>query len=286
MKDFGKLQKKEPPSYEDLSKKYFSLTLDVAAEIEKMKKSSLSYEGLIIDLRGNIGGDLAEAINLAGLFLSNEIVVKEKTVGNEDPNIFQTLDREIFYKGPLMVLVDHSSASSSEIFAGAIQDYARGLVVGEKSFGKGTAQHRKMFGSGMLSYTTSQLYRASNKSTQLRGVTPDLALSFLESDQKIKKYREKTLYKKPIQYNEIGEVDPLYPYLQIKRIIPLLKNRSKNRQDSYHLSSEEYNENFLTEAAAIFSDAIYLEGNQMSVSGNLNLLQIRLVQFIKDTLNK
>ena len=136
---------------------------------------------MIIDLRGNSGGALGEAVALTGLFIEKGPVVQVKdTVGklqiNRDP------DPEIVYTGPLAVLVDGYSASASEIFAGAMQDYRRGIIIGEPTFGKGTVQHlldlnrytKTDSDIGQLKATVAQFFRIAGDSTQHRGVIPDI----------------------------------------------------------------------------------------------------------------
>jgi carboxyl-terminal processing protease len=139
-------------------------------------------DGVIVDLRGNGGGSLTEATELTGLFIpSGPVVQVRKATGELD--IEQDVDPEMVYKGPLAVMVDHTSASASEIFAGAIQDYGRGLVIGETTFGKGTVQQlvdldRFVFlgGSdlGRLRLTMAQFFRVNGGSTQFKGVVPDV----------------------------------------------------------------------------------------------------------------
>jgi carboxyl-terminal processing protease len=129
-------------------------------------------DGLIVDLRDNGGGSLKEANDLTGLFLKYGPTVQVKTkfrvsrLYDEDP--------KIAYTGPLMVLINRMSASASEIFAGAIKDYHRGLIVGTRSFGKGTVQELKPLGEGRLKMTSAKFYRVSGKSTQHKGVEPDI----------------------------------------------------------------------------------------------------------------
>ncbi len=161
-------------------KDYRSSTRDVKRLIEDLKKKGI--EGLIVDLRGNGGGSLLEATSLTGLFIETGPVVQVKdAIGrievNNDP------DPSIAYTGPLAVLVDRYSASASEIFAGAIQDYRRGIIIGEPTFGKGTVQNlidlnkyddRSGHRLGHLKTTIAQFFRVSGNSTQHRGVVPDI----------------------------------------------------------------------------------------------------------------
>ncbi len=185
-------------------------TQDVRVILAKLKEAKV--DGVLIDLRGNGGGSLLEAIRLTGLFIRSGPVVQirssQGTVHiNRDP------DPKIVYSGPLAVLVDHGSASASEIFAGAIKDYKRGLIIGEPTFGKGTVQQifkiedylfPSRFGSriynrlaygkrarqcennvnipksfGQLKLTIAQFFRINGESTQHRGVVPDINMPSL-----------------------------------------------------------------------------------------------------------
>lgn len=160
-----------------------STTKDVKDLIEAMKKENI--DGLIIDLRGNGGGSLEEAINLSGLFLKGQTVVQTK---GHDGKISEerSIAKEVFYAGPMIVLVDRLSASASEIFAGAMQDQGRALIVGSTTYGKGTVQtvlsldrflnqsDENKQKAGQAKFTIAKFYRASGSSTQHRGVEPDL----------------------------------------------------------------------------------------------------------------
>lgn len=161
-------------------------TDDIAKEIIKLQDENIS--GLILDLRNNGGGSLPEAVRLAGLFFSKGPVVQIKTrEGN--PMILQDEDPRIQYNGPLVVMTNYASASASEIFAAAIQDYGRGLIVGSPTtWGKGTVQRVTNLDDfanarlndvkplGALSLTIQKFYRINGKTTQLKGVIPDVVL--------------------------------------------------------------------------------------------------------------
>jgi carboxyl-terminal processing protease len=164
-----------------LGKKDFrSTTRDVRKILNELKKENV--DGVVIDLRQNGGGSLTEATELTGLFIPSGPVVQVKdSTGSLE--IERDLDPEQVYAGPLAVLVDGSSASASEIFAGAIQDYGRGIIIGEPTFGKGTVQtlidldrfvrngDKKL---GRLRLTMAQFFRVNGGSTQFRGVVPDI----------------------------------------------------------------------------------------------------------------
>ena len=158
-----------------------STSKDVERLINEAKASG-KIDGLIIDLRGNGGGYLREAINLTGLFIDKGPVVQVK-VSNENPVQLNDRDSGTAYDGPLLVLVDKSSASASEIFAGAIKDYGRGIIVGERTFGKGTVQTTQPLKrtkpnevSSTLKLTIQQFFRVNGESTQVKGVEPDVVL--------------------------------------------------------------------------------------------------------------
>ena len=160
---------------------YNNLSQDVKVEIAKLKEAKV--DGIIIDLRQNGGGSLYEATQLSGLFIDQGPVVQIHTLNNR---IEEQKDRDgvTFYDGPLTVLVDRYSASASEIFAAAMQDYGRAIVIGEQTFGKGTVQQHKPLGRaydlydhplGSVQYTIAKFYRINGGSTQHKGVIPDVS---------------------------------------------------------------------------------------------------------------
>ena len=160
---------------------YRSTTRDTRKLIDALKFSNV--DGLVIDLRGNGGGALTEAISLSGLFISSGPIIQIRDArGRIRPR--NDPDKGIAYNGPLAVLVDRESASASEIFAGAIQDYRRGLIIGEPTFGKGTVQNLIDLDRyseddspvGQLKITTAQFFRIDGNSTQHRGIVPDIVL--------------------------------------------------------------------------------------------------------------
>jgi len=160
---------------------YMNLSKDVSKELAELKQANV--EGIIIDLRGNGGGALTEATLLTGLFIKQGPVVQ---IRDANGRVSQNKDRDgqVAYDGPLTVMVDRYSASASEIFAAALQDYDRALIVGESTFGKGTVQQHKSLGRiydmydkpiGHVQYTIAKFYRINGGSTQLKGVTPDIS---------------------------------------------------------------------------------------------------------------
>jgi carboxyl-terminal processing protease len=182
------------------AKDFRSTTRDVQRLIGELRKDGA--ETLIMDLRANGGGYLPEAESLTGLFIDRGPVVQLRdTTGrievDDDP------DPAIFYSGPLIVLVDRFSASASEIFAGAIQDYGRGLIIGQQTYGKGTVQNAHplnytIFGRkpelGQLNVTIGKYYRVTGESTQDRGVTPDISIpSLIDANEVGESTRDRAL---------------------------------------------------------------------------------------------
>ena len=150
-----------------------SSSKDVKDLIRGMKNNDI--DGLIIDLRNNGGGSLLEANALAHLFLGAGTKVQVKTSSGSIHGLGERRGFQ-FYDGPLAILVNRFSASASEILAGAIQDYERGLILGTDTFGKGTVQRVQALSSGQIKFTESKFYRVSGKSTQSKGISPDIYL--------------------------------------------------------------------------------------------------------------
>ncbi len=159
-------------AYQKGEENYKSTTNDVSVLLGKLKKEKI--DGLIVDLRNNGGGSLREAEILTGLFIKSGPVVQIKTKYRMRRHFDN--NKEIMYTGPLVVMINRMSASASEIFAGAIKDYNRGLIIGTRSFGKGTVQTLITMPEGKLKLTTAKFYRISGESTQKNGVLPDIAL--------------------------------------------------------------------------------------------------------------
>ena len=150
---------------------YKSTTKDVRKLIGELLVEGV--KGIIIDLRDNGGGSLQEANSLTGLFIGLGPTVLVRSAGGR-VDIIRDHDPKLVYSGPLVVLVNRMSASASEIFAGAIQDYNRGIILGSQTFGKGTVQSLMPLPKGQLKATTAKYYRISGQSTQNKGVIPDL----------------------------------------------------------------------------------------------------------------
>ncbi|MEO9589004.1 MULTISPECIES: carboxy terminal-processing peptidase [Marinobacter] len=152
---------------------YKSTTRDVRKLIDELKADGV--DGVVMDLRNNGGGALHEANDLVGLFIEEGPTVQIRN-SNNDVQVLNDEDPSVAYDGPMVVLVNRMSASASEIFAGAIQDYGRGLVVGSQTFGKGTVQAVRPLNHGQLKITQSKFYRVSGGSTQHKGVIPDIEI--------------------------------------------------------------------------------------------------------------
>src|SRR5271154_5378488 len=206
------------------AKDFRSTTRDVQRLIGELRKDGA--EVLIMDLRANGGGYLPEAESLTGLFIDRGPVVQLRDYTG---HIEQDDDPvpAIFYNGPLVVLVDRFSASASEIFAGAIQDYGRGLIVGQQTYGKGTVQNAHplnytIFGRkpelGQLNVTIGKYYRITGESTQDRGVTPDIALpSLIDANEVGESTRDRALpwdHIEPAAFRVEGDLKPIAASLE------------------------------------------------------------------------
>jgi carboxyl-terminal processing protease len=172
--DFKALQQGDP--------EYKSTTRDVRRLIEELEAEGI--DGLVIDLRNNGGGSLQEANSLTGLFIKAGPTVQIRSASGR-VDLFNDEDGEVAWDGPLAVLVNRLSASASEIFAGAIQDYQRGLIIGGQTFGKGTVQTLIPLNRGQLKMTQAKFYRVSGQSTQHQGIIPDIEYPELYDHEEI-----------------------------------------------------------------------------------------------------
>ncbi|GIX35852.1 MAG: tail-specific protease [Lysobacteraceae bacterium] len=205
---------------------YRSASRDVARLIGELKGEGV--EGLVIDLRNNGGGSLTEAIELTGLFIDRGPVVQIRNQGRQ-VQVEQDTDPGVLWDGPLAVLVNRASASASEIFAAAIQDYGRGLVIGEPTFGKGTVQNlidldrfarKDAPGLGQLRLTVAQFFRVNGGSTQHKGVEPDIGFPVtLDAEQ----YGESAFKNalpwsriEPASFRRVADLSPLLPRLNAR----------------------------------------------------------------------
>lgn len=220
---------------------YNNLSSDVKKEIAKLQKEHV--EGIIVDLRGNGGGSLTEATLLTGLFIDKGPVVQIRDGANR---ISVNSDRDgiVYYDGPLTVMVDRYSASASEIFAAAIQDYGRGIIIGEHTFGKGTVQQHRPLGRiydlfenplGSIQYTIAKFYRINGGSTQHRGVLPDIAFPTAVDPEDWGESKEENALPwdqiRQAKYRKLGDLSTDIEYLN-----SLHKQRIKdNREFNYLL---------------------------------------------------
>lgn len=198
-----------------------SSTRDVKVLLEELKEEEV--DAVVVDLRNNGGGSLSEANQLVGLFIETGATVQIRYSGlrNGFTRSFGDNDPEVAYDGPLAVLVNRTSASASEIFAGAIQDYERGIVLGGQTFGKGTVQEIIPMEYGQVKLTRSKFYRVSGESTQHRGVIPDIAFpDFYEAYEDI---GESSLdgalpwdTVRPVEYRRYTAIKSLLPELQAR----------------------------------------------------------------------
>lgn len=204
-------------------KDYTSTTKDVRRLIGELEQQGI--DGLVMDLRGNGGGHLTEATALSGLFIDNGPVVQLR---NSNGRISRLDDPDpvprVAYNGPLAVLVDRFSASASEIFAAAIQDYARGVIIGQRTFGKGSVQNLYSLdqyvrrteeqGYGQLTLTIGKYYRVTGESTQHRGVEPDIELPIaIDVEEVGESARETALPWDTISTTRFNAGEPLKPLI-------------------------------------------------------------------------
>lgn len=195
---------------------YKSTTRDVYKLLGELEKDNV--DGIIIDLRDNGGGSLPEAAMLTELFINPGPVVQIRQSDNTISRDYRALNPAV-YRGPLVILTNRLSASASEIFAGAIQDYGRGLIVGSTTFGKGTVQTMQPIekGEGDLKITQSKFYRVSGDSTQHRGVIPDVELPTLINTKEI----GESSYESALPWDQIHPA-PHDFYYNINSLIPQL----------------------------------------------------------------
>lgn len=220
--DFGARQKGD--------KDFKSATRDVSRLLEALKKEKV--DSVLIDLRNNGGGSLDEAIELTGLFIDKGPVVQERDV---EGNIKVDSDTNagVVWNGPLGILINRASASASEIFAAAIQDYGRGVIIGEQSFGKGTVQsvvnldklvknEQPKFGE--LKMTIAQFFRINGGTTQLRGVSPDISLP---STTDAENFGESS-FDNALPWTQIKAAE-FIPVGDLKALVPMLKASHESR---------------------------------------------------------
>jgi carboxyl-terminal processing protease len=209
---------------EQKQKNFKSSSADMLREIERMKAKGI--ESLIVDLRNNGGGSLDESVNVTGLFIAKGPVVQVK--GNDGgPAVLADRDPTVSWDGPLTVIINRQSASASEIFAGAIQDYGRGIIVGDShTFGKGSVQNLNDLSEklGAVKVTISKFYRPGGASTQLKGVEADIVFPDLMDEIEI----GEKFYDYALPWEKIKASD-YKPVSQVASVMPKLKEASAAR---------------------------------------------------------
>lgn len=206
---------------------YRSTTRDVRRLLTAQEMQAI--DGLVIDLRGNAGGSLGEAVKLTGLFIDEGPVVQVHRSNGRREVLRDDAGEAAIYGGPLGVLVDSRSASASEIFAAAMQDYHRGVILGDRTFGKGTVQTLiglERFGigeedeAGRLKLTIAKFYRINGESTQRQGVAPDLALPSPHSDDRVGERAADNALPwdsvRPTRYTPAGALEAVLPELRAR----------------------------------------------------------------------
>jgi len=207
--------------YEAGKDNYKSTARDVNAALMKMSKQGV--DGILVDVRDNGGGALNEAIAMTGLFIEEGPVVQIRD-NRGNIKVYSDPDPEIRYSGPLVVLVNRMSASASEIFAGAIQDYNRGIVIGSQTYGKGTVQGIEKLTEGQIKLTRAIFYRVSGDSTQHRGIVPDIVVPSIYDSKKI----GESAMDNAIPWDRIQPVE-FYPGDDITQKKKVLSARYKDR---------------------------------------------------------
>ena len=194
---------------------YRSTTRDVYDLLQELKGESIN--GIVIDLRNNGGGSLREANQLTGLFIETGTTVQ---VRYADGVIQKQMDRNplLAYNGPMVVLINRYSASASEIFAAAMQDYKRALIVGSQTYGKGTVQTFGDLSSGQIKFTQAKFYRVSGASTQHKGVVPDVVLPSLDDPTKV----GESTQDHALKWDQVKAIDHK-TYFAFEHIIPRLQ---------------------------------------------------------------
>src|SRR5216117_1482677 len=239
-----------PSFYADMDRHQKSTTRDVLKLLKRLKKENIA--GLVVDLRRNGGGSLEEALALTGLFLKSGPIVQTKDY-NGNTRISSDPDPGIAYSGPLIVLTSRQSASASEIFAAALQDYGRAVIVGDKNtFGKGTVQtilpigrFASLLGShsdedGALKLTIQKFYRVAGGSTQLHGVASDIVLPSLSD---LPEFGEGAL-KNALPYDEVSKAKYTKWSDNHSLFIDQLRRRSEERvkgDPEFHYVMEDMN---------------------------------------------
>ena len=215
-------------------KEYKSTTRDVRLLLEELQAEGV--DGIVVDLRNNGGGSLQEANELTGLFIEYGPTVQ---IRHSSRRVWRDGKRlkSPYYEGPLVVLVNRLSASASEIFAGAIQDYQRGIIVGDRSFGKGTVQTLIPLTEGQLKVTESKFYRISGDSTQHRGVVPDVIFPTMYDPDEIGESALDHALNwdqiNPVRHHRYNDLSTVLP-----RLTELFHERSEKNPDFVYLEDQ------------------------------------------------
>jgi len=222
---------------------YVNLSADIDKAITKLKKEKV--KGIVIDLRNNGGGSLLEATLSTGLFIKTGPVVQVRDSRNQI-EVQADKNPAVSYSGPLTVLINRYSASASEIFAAALQDYGRAIIIGERSYGKGTVQQHRRIARfydadadviGSVQYTIAKFYRINGGSTQNRGVTPDIlfptAINHEETGESLNKNALPWDQIKPAKYKKMNNVSPT-----VKVLLPNHQKRMKAEVEFSYLAED------------------------------------------------
>ena len=246
---------------------YKSSTRDVRKIIQSFKKKG-KLDGLVIDLRSNGGGSLQEAVTLTGLFIKDGPVVQIRDAAGRITQ-YKDEDPAVEYAGPLIVMTNRLSASASEIFAGAIKDYKRGILVGDKkTHGKGTVQvvadlnnyvhfYGYAFSAGSIKLTNAKFYRINGASTQLKGVAPDIAFPTFTDAMETGEDK----LDNPLKWDEIDAV----AHAQYEPNICAIASELRRKSDARVAASPEF--------TMLKRDIAYLMKNKDKKTISLNLEQ-------------
>lgn len=265
---------------------YVGLSNDVKLQLQKMQKQQVS--SVIIDLRNNGGGALTEAVALSGLFIPSGPVVQARD-NNGQIRVDKDSDDKTYYAGPLVVLVNRFSASASEIFAAAMQDYGRALIVGEPTFGKGTVQQYRTLNRiydymlrpnwpvlGSVQYTIQKFYRINGDSTQRKGVTPHLLLpSAKEITETGEKYEDNALpwdSISAVSFEKQGDIGRWVPQLTALHTARIAHNRELVYVNQY---IEQQNRVFKTNKRVSLNFAKREKENRDEADLRLKLINVR-----------
>ncbi len=186
-------------------------TADLTTALEALESGPVPLKGLILDLRGNPGGLLDQAVSVADLFLEKGIIVSIKGRNEQDQRVFSALPNKVKRDYPMVVLINNGSASASEIVAGALQDHKRALILGTTSFGKGSVQNVEALQDGYgLKLTIARYYTPSGRSIQAQGITPDIVVQQRTIEPPVDKNKGLIIKEKDLKNHlapEVKEVD-------------------------------------------------------------------------------